>query len=260
MAFHNAHLLHATLPRDLIAPIPLFQDRQQTHFDLATTLWATLETRREKLKATAALKPKKRKAAGDQETNNCPSKHRKKALAAPTESSAGPTAIAEPAAPTPAATSEVELMVSNRLKRTIVQTSRALAAKETSDANEEEEEEEDKDEEVPGRSIRRRLRLVSSIRELEIIMYGYVMWWASNQSSCGQLENPLKSSAGFQLVLADVQLRVTCRSHGRVGWRPRASNLAVYFTHRSNIDPAKNADIVSKIIMDFDLNLGSILV
>ncbi|KAJ7031059.1 hypothetical protein C8F04DRAFT_890168, partial [Mycena alexandri] len=47
-AFHNAHLLRATLPRDLIAPIPLFQDRQQTHFDLATTLRATLETRREK--------------------------------------------------------------------------------------------------------------------------------------------------------------------------------------------------------------------
>ncbi|KAJ7018959.1 hypothetical protein C8F04DRAFT_902466, partial [Mycena alexandri] len=45
-AFHNAHLLRATLPRDLIAPIPLFQDRQQTHFDLAITLRATLETRR----------------------------------------------------------------------------------------------------------------------------------------------------------------------------------------------------------------------
>ncbi|KAJ7034036.1 hypothetical protein C8F04DRAFT_882212, partial [Mycena alexandri] len=46
--FINSHLLRATLPRDLIAPIPLFQDRQQTHFDLATTLRATLETRREK--------------------------------------------------------------------------------------------------------------------------------------------------------------------------------------------------------------------
>ncbi|KAF8176189.1 hypothetical protein K438DRAFT_1552091, partial [Mycena galopus ATCC 62051] len=36
--FHNTHLLHATLPRDLVAPIPLFLDHQATHHELAAEL------------------------------------------------------------------------------------------------------------------------------------------------------------------------------------------------------------------------------
>ncbi|KAJ7798698.1 hypothetical protein B0H14DRAFT_2207829, partial [Mycena olivaceomarginata] len=37
-AFHNAHLLRATLPRDLLAPIPLFEDRRVKHTKFAATL------------------------------------------------------------------------------------------------------------------------------------------------------------------------------------------------------------------------------
>ncbi|KAJ6606724.1 hypothetical protein B0H10DRAFT_2178638 [Mycena sp. CBHHK59/15] len=47
-AFHNAHLLRATLPRDLIAPIPLFEERQEKHKEFAATLrqnWASKATK-----------------------------------------------------------------------------------------------------------------------------------------------------------------------------------------------------------------------
>ncbi|KAJ7192680.1 hypothetical protein GGX14DRAFT_338236, partial [Mycena pura] len=37
-AFHNAHLLRATLPRDLWAPIPLFEDRKAHHDECSSSL------------------------------------------------------------------------------------------------------------------------------------------------------------------------------------------------------------------------------
>ncbi|KAJ7855759.1 hypothetical protein B0H14DRAFT_2264274, partial [Mycena olivaceomarginata] len=43
--FHNAHLLGATLPRDLLAPIPLFDNREEKHHELATALRETQASR-----------------------------------------------------------------------------------------------------------------------------------------------------------------------------------------------------------------------
>ncbi|KAJ6523814.1 hypothetical protein B0H19DRAFT_1223959 [Mycena capillaripes] len=71
-AFHNAHLLRATLPRDLIAPIPLFPNRQQKPYDLAEQLREMQKAAAEKRKRSeeddgedeGRLKKKKKTAKG----------------------------------------------------------------------------------------------------------------------------------------------------------------------------------------------------
>jgi len=55
-AFHNAHLLHATLPHSLVVPIPLHQDRQVKHVEIAGSLRATQEAKRTATKARTAQK------------------------------------------------------------------------------------------------------------------------------------------------------------------------------------------------------------
>lgn len=55
-AFHNAHLLRATLPRVLVAPIPLHQDRLAKHIEIAGKLRTTQETKRATAKLRAADK------------------------------------------------------------------------------------------------------------------------------------------------------------------------------------------------------------
>jgi hypothetical protein len=44
-AFHNAHLLHVTLPRSLVVPIPLHQDWQAKHIEIAGSLRTTQEAK-----------------------------------------------------------------------------------------------------------------------------------------------------------------------------------------------------------------------
>jgi hypothetical protein len=55
-AFHNTHLLRATLPRSLVMPIPLHQDRQAKHVEISGRLRATQEAKRIAMKARAAQK------------------------------------------------------------------------------------------------------------------------------------------------------------------------------------------------------------
>ncbi|KAJ7508792.1 hypothetical protein B0H11DRAFT_1703142 [Mycena galericulata] len=109
-AFHNAHLLRATLPRNLLAPVPLFEDRRQKHDELATILRSTLETKRVKRKAAAALK--KRKAEEDAET-----RPRKKKRTNPTRRHIP----------------ETDTMVANRSRRQITRSARAAAMSDESD-------------------------------------------------------------------------------------------------------------------------------
>jgi hypothetical protein len=54
-AFHNAHLLRATLPRSLVVPILLHPDRQAKHFEIAGRLRVMQDAKR---KARAAQKKK----------------------------------------------------------------------------------------------------------------------------------------------------------------------------------------------------------
>jgi hypothetical protein len=89
-AFHNAHLLHATLPRDLVAPIPLFDDRRAKHDILAREFRATLDSKRAKRAETAA---KKRKAGDEDDGESNRPKKRAKTRRA-TTSAGGETMVA----------------------------------------------------------------------------------------------------------------------------------------------------------------------
>ena len=55
-AFHNAHLLHSTLPCSLVLPIPLHQDQQAKHIEIAGNLHTAQEAKWTATKNCAAQK------------------------------------------------------------------------------------------------------------------------------------------------------------------------------------------------------------
>ncbi|KAJ7688946.1 hypothetical protein B0H14DRAFT_3668449 [Mycena olivaceomarginata] len=63
-AFHNAHLLRATLPRDLLAPIPLFDDRKERHGEFAEALRKKRATKIPTKKTKPAGKRKRQRRSG----------------------------------------------------------------------------------------------------------------------------------------------------------------------------------------------------
>lgn len=63
--FHNAHLLRKVLPRLLVAPLALFEDRNLKHKDLATQLRRSQGARREQLKTQREAKKAAAEANGE---------------------------------------------------------------------------------------------------------------------------------------------------------------------------------------------------
>ena len=74
-SFHNAHLLRAALPRELIKPIPFSSNCREHHNQLASVLRGLQDVKR----ATTAAKvaDKKRAAAADSTSSAGPSKKRR---------------------------------------------------------------------------------------------------------------------------------------------------------------------------------------
>ncbi|KAJ7724641.1 hypothetical protein B0H16DRAFT_1736581 [Mycena metata] len=141
-AFHNAHLLRATLPRDLVAPVLLFPERQAKHFELAAQL-------REKVAGRKTALAKKRKQPaddgnGDEDEVEVPARPHKRQKRA-----SGARANTSGKQSKKAATQTVPVahsMIANRAKRA---TRPSAKAKEMADAEVQqphmEEEEEDSD-------------------------------------------------------------------------------------------------------------------
>lgn len=77
-AFHNAHLLRSTLPRSLVLPIPLHQDRQAKHIEIAGNLRIAQETKRTATKNRAAQKKLQVAAANSMDDSGPGSKKRKR--------------------------------------------------------------------------------------------------------------------------------------------------------------------------------------
>jgi hypothetical protein len=55
-AFHNAHLLYASLPRSLVIPIPLHQDQEEKHIEITGNLRITQEIKQTTAKSCTAQK------------------------------------------------------------------------------------------------------------------------------------------------------------------------------------------------------------
>ncbi|KAJ6560702.1 hypothetical protein B0H10DRAFT_1845560, partial [Mycena sp. CBHHK59/15] len=124
-AFHNAHLLHATLPQDLLAPIPLFDDRRVKHNKLAATLRAKRDTKLASRQAAAAQKKRKQPkpiSDDDDDDDNVENSRRqsKPQKRAKKRTSARPRR-------TPTAQAPEDNLVAGRMKRTIIRSSWALA-------------------------------------------------------------------------------------------------------------------------------------
>lgn len=131
-AFHNAHLLRATLPRDLPAPIPLFEDREEKHNEFAATLRANWASKADKRKA-AAVEKRKSIPARKKKPRPLPTSDEDAITAGPSRKRRRTAVQHMPAAPS----MQDGGMVASRAKRTVRPTERARALEEDSEGSEE---------------------------------------------------------------------------------------------------------------------------
>ncbi|KAJ6573622.1 hypothetical protein B0H10DRAFT_2084514 [Mycena sp. CBHHK59/15] len=129
-AFHNAHLLRAALPRDLLAPIPLFEDRRAKHDEFASTLRDTQAVKRAK-KKTAEPEPEDDDEDNAGAAGTSQPRSRKRART---------TAPAEPREELDGEGPVVDNLVAGRAKRVVKRSTKAkLAAEDVSEGSEDEE-------------------------------------------------------------------------------------------------------------------------
>ncbi|KAJ7088921.1 hypothetical protein C8R44DRAFT_836011 [Mycena epipterygia] len=133
-AFHNAHLLRATLHRDIIAPVPVFADRRGKHDELATELRANLDIKQGKQKGKGEKKDRKK---ADEVNDELPqpqtNKRKRKARNAAAEDEP-PRKRAQPGTVSP----EVESLVAGRSKRTIIPSTRLKDSERNEETDDEE--------------------------------------------------------------------------------------------------------------------------
>ncbi|KAF7316136.1 hypothetical protein MIND_00131700 [Mycena indigotica] len=147
-SFHNAHLLRATLPRHLWAPVPLFDDRPAKHIEFATQLRNRNTVKGAKGASDRVANPAsdavgttmqraKRRRAKDNNSDAESAPARKRARkAAPKKKKPKAQANAIPIAVSVAISGSTSL-AAGRTKRTITKTVKALAAEEASSDSEE---------------------------------------------------------------------------------------------------------------------------
>ncbi|KAF7303394.1 hypothetical protein MIND_00567600 [Mycena indigotica] len=154
-SFHNAHLLRATLPRNLWAPIPLFEDRSAKHIEFATRLRnrnaakaakgnAATEGRQassgdgaanlESEVVGTAMQQGKRRRAEDSDSDSAPARKRTRKAAPKKKKPKSPKVII-PIAVSVAISGSTSL-AAGRAKRTITKTVKALAAEDASSDSE----------------------------------------------------------------------------------------------------------------------------